>query len=599
MSKERKQKKALSTLTGRLALFMLLLWLVCMVLTTTNTALQIETLTQVIYADVIRGVTFSKSYPDGSRYEVALKTDTRLYSKLLLDHYYNSKSERYQHYGTPFQIAAAVLDKDGNLITHSGDAIVGRTSSGPSPYLIADLDPEYYVKHPGEVYPFWSELTLYGDWENGIFIPVAVDCHHYLGNLIRLYEVPGADLSKAQKVYMGSSDFLPYAAGGKVMRRGLSSQSLLDLLLHYQSEDHRETGYMDEIYYTNSLFDTIFWHRTSVTTHEGEDLIFAFAIRTQPVLAAMERLRWIYLRTFVFAALLTLLLRRTMKRRLIMPLRELNYKISQNWTTPPLVTKNRRYFEEINRLAAHYDDNQSYRYRSEKELDRLNKALEYAKEAEDNRRHMTSAIAHELKTPLAVIHSYAEGLQEHINEEKREQYLQVILSEVQRMDGMVLEMLDLSRLEAGKVKLAQDNFSLCDLTRNNFDRLKLAVEAKELNVTFDFRCDGQVTADEARIGQVLTNFITNAIKYTVHGGYIIVRIRPAGEKIRFSIENQCPPLSHEALSRVWETFYREDGTRSGEGTGLGLAISKNIIELHGGACAVQNTLNGVEFRFTL
>jgi len=430
MSKERKQKKALSTLTGRLALFMLLLWLVCMVLTTTNTALQIETLTQVIYADVIRGVTFSKSYPDGSRYEVALKTDTRLYSKLLLDHYYNSKSERYQHYGTPFQIAAAVLDKDGNLITHSGDAIVGRTSSGPSPYLIADLDPEYYVKHPGEVYPFWSELTLYGDWENGIFIPVAVDCHHYLGNLIRLYEVPGADLSKAQKVYMGSSDFLPYAAGGKVMRRGLSSQSLLDLLLHYQSEDHRETGYMDEIYYTNSLFDTIFWHRTSVTTHEGEDLIFAFAIRTQPVLAAMERLRWIYLRTFVFAALLTLLLRRTMKRRLIMPLRELNYKISQNWTTPPLVTKNRRYFEEINRLAAHYDDNQSYRYRSEKELDRLNKALEYAKEAEDNRRHMTSAIAHELKTPLAVIHSYAEGLQEHINEEKREQYLQVILSEV-------------------------------------------------------------------------------------------------------------------------------------------------------------------------
>ena len=109
----------------------------------------------------------------------------------------------------------------------------------------------------------------------------------HLGNLIRLYEVPGADLSKAQKVYMGSSDFLPYAAGGKVMRRGLSSQSLLDLLLHYQSEDHRETGYMDEIYYTNSLFDTILWYRTSVTTHEGEDLIFAFAIRTQPVLAAM------------------------------------------------------------------------------------------------------------------------------------------------------------------------------------------------------------------------------------------------------------------------------------------------------------------------
>ena len=599
MSREHKPKKALSVLTGRLALFMALLWLVCMVPVTESTAMQFETMTHVVHADIIRGVTFMKSYPDGSRYDVELKTDTRLYSKLLADHYYAPETERYGRYGTPFRLAIAVLDKEGNLITHSGDAIVGRPSSGPSPYLIADLDPEYYVKYPGEVYPFWRELTLYGDWENGIFVPVAVDCHHYAGNMIRLYEVPGADLSKAQTVYMGNSDFLPYAAGGKVLRPGLSCQSLLDLLLHYQSEDHRETGYLDEIYDTNSLFDTILWYRTPVTTQDGEELIFTFAIRTSPVLAAMERLRWIYLGTFGVALLLTLLLHRALKRRLTTPLEELNYKMSQNWTAPPLITKNKRYFEEIFRLAEHYENNQTDRYRSEKELDRLNRALDFAKEAEENRRQMTSAIAHELKTPLAVIHSYTEGLQERINEEKREQYLSVIQAEVERMDEMVLEMLDLSRLEAGKVKLARDRFSLCDLTAATFDRLKLAVEAKELQVSFDFRCDGQILADESRIGQVITNFVTNAIKYTVHGGYITVRILPAGEKIRFSIENQCPALSREALSRVWETFYREDGTRSGEGTGLGLAISKSIIELHGGACAVQNTLNGVEFRFTL
>ncbi len=595
MSKERKPKKALSALTGRLALFMALLWLVSMVLMTRNAAVQIETLTHVIHADVIRGVSFYKS-PD---YSIKQQTDTRLYSKLLLDHYYNSESERYQHYGTPFQIAAAVLDKDGNLITHSGDAIVGRPSSGPSPYLIADLHPEYYVKYPGEVFPFWRDLTLYGHWENGVFVPVAVDCHHYMGNLIRLYEVPGADLSKAQTIYMGNCDFLPYAAGGPVVRRGLSYQSLVELLLNNLSEDYAETGYWDEIYYTNSLFDTIFWHRTNVTTEEGEELIFTFAIRTRPVLAAMERLRWLYLGTFVLAVLLTLLLRRTLRQRLLAPLAELNYKMSQNWTSPPLITKNRRYFEEINQLAGHYDHNQDVLYHSEKELARLNKALDYAKEAEENRRQMTSAIAHELKTPLAVIHSYTEGLQENINEEKRDHYLNVILNECGRMDGMVLEMLDLSRLEAGKVKLARDNFSLCDLTRATFDRLALAIEAKELQVSFDFRCDGAVIADEARIGQVLTNFITNAIKYTPHGGAVSVRILPATAKTRFSIENQCAPLSREALSRVWDTFYREDGTRSGEGTGLGLAISKSIIELHGGACAVQNTLHGVEFRFTL
>ena len=92
------------------------------------------------------------------------------------------------------------------------------------------------------------------------------------------------------------------------------------------------------------------------------------------------------------------------------------------------------------------------------EITRLNTALDYAKTAEENRRQMTSNIAHELKTPLAVIHSYAEGLRERVAEEKRDRYLEVILSETERTDGMVLELLDLSRLEAGKVKLARETF---------------------------------------------------------------------------------------------------------------------------------------------
>ena len=89
------------------------------------------------------------------------------------------------------------------------------------------------------------------------------------------------------------------------------------------------------------------------------------------------------------------------------------------------------------------------------EIHRLEAALDYAKSAEEGRRQLVSNLAHELKTPLAVIHSYAEGLKEHIAEDKREKYLSILLSETERMDAMVLEMLDLSRLEAGKVKLAR------------------------------------------------------------------------------------------------------------------------------------------------
>ena len=212
---------------------------------------------------------------------------------------------------------------------------------------------------------------------------------------------------------------------------------------------------------------------------------------------------------------------------------------------------------------------------------------------------MTSHIAHELKTPLAVIHSYAEGLRERIAEGKREQYLDTILSETERMDAMVLEMLDLSRLEAGRVKLTRSQFSLAQLTRDTFQRLQRAVEAKQLHVNYIFSDEGLVTADEGRIAQVVENFATNAVKYTPPGGRILVRIQRQPGQVQFRMENESPPLSQEALDKVWDTFYRADEARAGGGTGLGLAIARSIVQLHGGKCSVRNTRTGVEFGFTL
>ena len=233
------------------------------------------------------------------------------------------------------------------------------------------------------------------------------------------------------------------------------------------------------------------------------------------------------------------------------------------------------------------------------ETKRLSTALEYARTAEQDRRQMTSNIAHELKTPLAVIHSYAEGLREHIAEEKRDKYLDVILSEAERADAMVLEMLDLSRLEAGKVKLTRSGFSLAELARSVFARFDMAAEAKGLEVVFDFPEALTVTADEGRIAQVIENYAANAVKYTPEGGHIRVSARRIPSGTRFAVENDSPPLSAEALEKVWESFYRADESRSGGGTGLGLAIAKSIIELHGGTCEVRNTQTGVEFGFVI
>ena len=235
----------------------------------------------------------------------------------------------------------------------------------------------------------------------------------------------------------------------------------------------------------------------------------------------------------------------------------------------------------------------------ENETARLEKALNYAQTAEENRRKMTSAVAHELKTPIAIIHSYAEGLKEHIAEDKRDQYVEVILSETERIDGMVLEMLDLSRLEAGKIKLSRDEFSMKELTESVFSKLERAAKAKNLKISFDIPDLFIVIADENRIGQVIENFATNAIKYTKPGGTVDVQIWKERSKTVFAIENESEPLSDRALSKVWETFYRADESRQGTGTGLGLAIAKNIVELHGGQCFVRNTKDGVEFKFRI
>ena len=344
--------------------------------------------------------------------------------------------------------------------------------------------------------------------------------------------------------------------------------------------------------------------------HYGEDAYLEnapevqyYLVRTiyaSPVWDAMLSLRKVYLFTLILTAALVLFVRSSIRKRLLQPAADVAEAMEEGWKkgvyrpdTPPSL------WREAAALTTGYTAEQDWRRMKDNEITRLNTALTYARTAEENRRQMTSHIAHELKTPLAVVHSYAEGLKEHIAENKRDKYIDVILSETERMDAMVLEMLDLSRLEAGKVKLARDQFSLEKLARSVFDRLEMALEAKELHLSYDFPKDTAVTADEGRIAQVVENFATNAVKYTPPGGNIAVSITRDHRGTTFTVANDCPPLPQEALDKVWDTFYRVDEARSGGGTGLGLAIAKRIIDLHGGKCAAENTKTGVAFRFTL
>lgn len=230
------------------------------------------------------------------------------------------------------------------------------------------------------------------------------------------------------------------------------------------------------------------------------------------------------------------------------------------------------------------------------EIARQEKALSYAKDAEASRREMTSAIAHELKTPIAVLSSYAEAARENIDPEKRQYYLDIISQQSQKMDQMVLELLDLSRLEAGKYRLKRENFDLRELCEDIIAPLEPERKKKNISLTWQVT-DPTVNADRYRLGQIAENFMTNALRHTPEGGRIILRIGTASET--FSVENEGSSIPKEQLKKVWETFWQGDASRSSRGSGLGLAICKSIVSLHGGSCKAENTALGVKFSVSL
>lgn len=393
---------------------------------------------------------------------------------------------------------------------------------------------------------------------------------------------------------------------GRTDPRETGYASLLELLDTMRRADSGTDGAWGNVHFwQNRIDDLIVLDRLvysldpSVEGREDFKVVAYTAFRVSPLGAAVTLLRDVYLGSALLVLAILLALRAQFKRRLILPLQVINAGTAAGWTHLLELQEQPPKWAEPWALYQNYLQAADLHRCSKNEIARLTTALDYARTAEENRRQMTSHIAHELKTPLAILHSYAEGLREHIAEDKREKYIGVILAETERMDALVLDMLDLSRLEAGKVKLARDNFSLADVARSVFGRLERSIQAKELQLSFDFPEDCAVTADEGRIAQAVENFATNAVKYTPQGGRVAVSIRRQRGQTTFTVENDCPPLSDETLSKVWDTFYRGDTARSGGGTGLGLAIARTIIELHGGKCAARRTETGAAFSFTL
>ena len=323
------------------------------------------------------------------------------------------------------------------------------------------------------------------------------------------------------------------------------------------------------------------------------------AIRSNPLACAVSALRNIYIATGLLALVLLVTVRSRIRQHLVTPVTAVVEAMEDNWKNIYRPESAPAPWAEAQRLGDGYAAEQDRRRMKDNEITRLNTALTYAKEAETERRQMTSHMAHELKTPLAVIHCCCEGLREDIAPEKRRQYLDTILSEAEELDAMVLEMLDLSRLEAGKVKLSRDDFDLAEMAQAVFQRLEAAAADRELTVELSCGDPCPVSADEGRLRQAMGNLAANAVRYAPAGSTVRARVWREGNWTCFAVENDSPPFTRDELEKIWERFYRREEDRSGRGTGLGLAITRQIVELHGGRCRAENIPGGVRFQLSV
>ncbi len=230
----------------------------------------------------------------------------------------------------------------------------------------------------------------------------------------------------------------------------------------------------------------------------------------------------------------------------------------------------------------------------------LEKDVEETSKISEMRSQFISDVSHELKTPIALIQGYAEGLNDNIvtDEESRKYYIEVILDEANKMSELTKDLLDLSRLEYGKVELNLESFSINDLVGSILKKNEVLFNEKNINYKIEADVQYNVKADHARIEQVLTNYISNAIKNVNDKKEIICTIKETEEnKIKVSVYNSGKPIPDEELARIWTRFYKVDSSRdrSAGGSGIGLSLVKAIMTQHHNRYGVANKADGVEF----
>ncbi|AUA38457.1 two-component sensor histidine kinase [Clostridioides difficile] len=218
----------------------------------------------------------------------------------------------------------------------------------------------------------------------------------------------------------------------------------------------------------------------------------------------------------------------------------------------------------------------------------------------EQRKELVDAISHEMKTPLGIIRAYTEGLMDEVDEEKKKNYMNVIIEETDRMNNMIVSLLDLSALEAGVSKLNPERFDFIEFVETVAGRLLIDIPDANFYFTYDLpEYEVFVVADKMRMEQVVENLIINAKKHVVYNGNLDLSITCENGLLLFEIYNDGRIIEQDEISKIWSKFYRSVQSQRKGGSGLGLAIVSQILTMQGLEYGVNNRDRGVEFYFMI
>ena len=306
---------------------------------------------------------------------------------------------------------------------------------------------------------------------------------------------------------------------------------------------------------------------------------------------------------FAFVIALVLVVDFLMGHFISKPISKLNQTARKmaklDFSAPCAITTNDEFGELTVSLNTMADNLQQALARLEAANTRLEKDVEQERRLLAERKELADQLSHEMKTPLGVIRAYAEGLQDETDETKKQKYSEIIITETERMSGLITTLLDLSALETGATLLTPERFDFVEFLETVAGRL--LIDVPDANFTLQYELPEHkvyVDTDKARMEQVLDNLIVNAKKNVQPGGVLKLSLREQQGALHFSIYNQGSQIPQENLPKLWTKFYRDSNSKY-SGSGLGLAIVAQILSMQEMDFGGKNRSDGVEFYFSI